>query len=93
MQRSHITTTVTTGTLSDAYISVTRNGEEINSLSFNNNSSRQITIIVTPAQNFTLSFKNNRYSYSGGTNGVYTITHKSYNYWPDTFPIIIHRNA
>ena len=56
-------------------------------MSFNNNSSRQITIIVTPAQNFTLSFKNNRYSYSGGTNGVYTITHKSYNYWPDTLVI------
>ena len=57
-------------------------------MSFNNNSSRQITIIVTPAQNFTLSFKDNRYSYSGGTNGVYTITHNSNSYyWSDTLVI------
>ena len=77
------------GSTEETIISVTRNGEEINSLSFNyNNSSRQITIIVTPAQNFTLSFKNNRYSYSGGTNGVYTITHNSNSYyWSDTLVI------
>lgn len=68
-------------------ISVKYNNSEIQSLTFSNNTYRDITIAVSPEQTITLTFQNNRYTASNSGNGVYRISHRNGRQWSDVLTI------